>query len=408
MSKLLLHTPEGVRDIYGNELYMKRKTEGTILKTFQSFGFHEIETPSFEYFSVFGNQVGTIPSRELYKFFDKEGNTLALRPDFTPSMARCAAKYYMDEDLPIRFCYAGKAFTNTSSLQGKLNEETQAGVELMNDASAYADAEMIHMMITSLLEVGLKDFYVSVGQIDYFRGICENEGMSEELIETVREFISLKNFFGLSDYLKDCNVSEDIQKQLVNIQDLFGDIEVVEKALETAENACSAKALRRLKEIYDFLRMYGVQDYVIFDLGMVSKINYYTGVLFKAYTYGVGEAVAKGGRYDGLLSQFGKDASAIGFSIIIDDLLSAMDSQKLTEKKPQDELCFVYDEPMTEKMIRLKEDLRKKGIASHFLSSAFLDRYDDFKTDYRKVCRFKEDDIIDIESGKKISIESIN
>ena len=118
--KDLLHTPEGVRDSYGAENTRKQETISSIARRMELYGYQTLETPSFEFFDVFSSRIGTTPSRELYKFFDKEGNTLVLRPDFTPSVARCAAKYYMEESSPIRFRYAGSVFCNLSSLQGKL------------------------------------------------------------------------------------------------------------------------------------------------------------------------------------------------------------------------------------------------------------------------------------------------
>ena len=117
MNQKLLHTPEGVRDIYGEEYARKLKVEELIHEKLRSFGYQDIQTPTFEFFDVFSKEVGTTASKELYKFFDKEGNTLVLRPDFTPSMARCAAKYFMEEDIPIRFSYSGNTFTNLSFLQ---------------------------------------------------------------------------------------------------------------------------------------------------------------------------------------------------------------------------------------------------------------------------------------------------
>ena len=119
MKRNMIHTPEGVRDIYGNELERKFSCKEQIHSVLQSYGFHDIQTPTFEFFDIFSNEVGTTPSKELYKFFDKEGNTLVLRPDFTPSIARCAAKYFMEDATPIRLCYEGSAFTNGSELQGK-------------------------------------------------------------------------------------------------------------------------------------------------------------------------------------------------------------------------------------------------------------------------------------------------
>ena len=103
MNKKLVHTPEGVRDIYGEEYAKKLRIESLIMENIRSYGYEDIQTPTFEFFDVFSKEVGTTPSRELYKFFDKEGNTLVLRPDFTPSIARCAAKYFPETDVPVRF-----------------------------------------------------------------------------------------------------------------------------------------------------------------------------------------------------------------------------------------------------------------------------------------------------------------
>ena len=138
-------------------------------KIFHAYGYQSIETPTFEFFDVFGKQVGTTPSRELYKFFDREGNTLVLRPDFTPSIARAASMYYHQEDMPIRLCYSGNTFVNRSSYQGRLKESTQMGVELLGDASVDGDGEIIAMTVELLKAAGLKEFQISIGQVDFFQ-----------------------------------------------------------------------------------------------------------------------------------------------------------------------------------------------------------------------------------------------
>lgn len=129
MSQRLLHTPEGVRDLYGTEYARKQQVELRLKESLRLWGYRDIQTPTFEFFDIFSREIGTTPSKELYKFFDKEGNTLVLRPDFTPSIARCAAKYFCEEQAPLRFSYLGNSFTNTSNLQGKLKEVTQMGAE---------------------------------------------------------------------------------------------------------------------------------------------------------------------------------------------------------------------------------------------------------------------------------------
>ena len=129
MKRQLLHTPEGVRDIYNDECEKKLILQDELLKVQQQYGYHPIQTPTFEFFDTFGREIGTTPSKDLYKFFDREGNTLVLRPDITPSIARCAAMYFGEEKMPIRLCYMGNTFLNNSSYQGRLKESTQLGAE---------------------------------------------------------------------------------------------------------------------------------------------------------------------------------------------------------------------------------------------------------------------------------------
>ena len=234
MGKRLVHTPEGVRDIYGKECSNKQNIQRLFREKLHSFGYQPIQTPTFEFFDVFSREIGTTPSKELYKFFDKEGNTLVLRPDFTPSIARCAAKYFMDETIPLRFCYAGNNFINTNNLQGKLKETTQMGAELIGDDSPEADAEMIAMLVEALLNSGLKKFQVSIGQIDYFKGLCAKANLDEETELALREFISNKNEFGAQELLLNKNISDDSIKALLSVSSLFGSEEILEKAMEYA------------------------------------------------------------------------------------------------------------------------------------------------------------------------------
>lgn len=325
----LLHTPEGLWDHYGADCAQYETVTRMIKETMHRYGYEDIKTPTFEFFDVFSREIGTTPSRELYKFFDKEGNTLVLRPDFTPSVARCAAKYFMDDTRPLRFCYEGSAFTNTSNLQGKLKESTQMGAECINDASVQADAEQLALLIEALLGVGLDKFQITVGNVEYFRGICEAAGLDEETENELREYVSGKNYFAAENLLKKQGIEAKLAEQFLQITNFAGDDEDLERMMETAPNERAKAAIGRLVEVYRLLKLYGYEQYISFDLSMLSKYRYYTGILFKAYTYGVGDQVASGGRYDTLLSQFGKEAPAIGFMFQIDTLIEAMRSQNV-------------------------------------------------------------------------------
>lgn len=361
MGTKLLHTPEGVRDIYGAELHKKIEVQNILLHAFESFGFKNIQTPTFEFFDVFSKEIGTTKSNELYKFFDKEGNTLVLRPDFTPSIARCAAKYYMEEDIPVRFSYVGNTFTNTSNLQGKLKEVTQTGVELIGADTKSGDAELIHLAVKALRDSGLKEFQISIGEIEFFKGLCEEAGLSGELESQVRDLISDKNYFGIEELMLSSGIDREKADAFLKVTELFGSFECLEEAKKLVRNERSKKAVKRLEALYQTLCFFGDDKFISFDLGMVSKYNYYTGIIFKAYTYGVGDTILKGGRYDNLLSYYGKDASAVGFMILVDDLMVALRSQKLEPVQPAYISYLLYDEAVSAQAMKLADAMRGKG-----------------------------------------------
>mgnify|MGYP002619897235 FL=1 len=357
----LLHTPEGVRDIYNVECGKKLALENRLKKTLHLFGYHDIQTPTFEYFDVFRKEIGTIPSKDLYKFFDKEGNTLVLRPDITPSIARVAATLFGEEDLPIRLCYTGNTFINHSNNQGRLREVTQMGAELIGDDSVEADAEMLAMVIESMLAIGLKEFQLSVGHLGFFQSLIEDAALDEEAQERVVELINNRNYFGVEEYLESIMVKRSSKEAFAALGNLVGGVEVLAKAKNIAPNSSGIMAVKRLEKIYDILALYGVEKFVTFDLSMTGNYGYYTGIIFRGYTFGTGDAVVKGGRYDHLLEKFGKTSASIGFAIVIDELMNALIRQKIRIVYTRKNAIILYDESRARDAIRLAKDFRAKA-----------------------------------------------
>ena len=175
-----LHTPEGVRDIYSKECEIKLALQKKLSKVLHLYGYQDIQTPTLEYYEVFRKEIGSTSTQELYKLFDREGNILALRPDITPSVARAAATLFENEEKPVRLCYAGNTFINHSSYQGRLKENTQLGAELIGLDSVEADAELIAMVADGLKQVGLKEFQISLGHVDFVKSLMEAAGLGEE------------------------------------------------------------------------------------------------------------------------------------------------------------------------------------------------------------------------------------
>ncbi len=362
MNEKLLHTPEGVRDIYNTECASKLTLQNKLHKVLGCYGFQDIQTPSFEFFDIFNQERGTVPSRDMYKFFDREGNTLVLRPDITPSIARCAAKYYKEELLPIRLCYVGNTFINNTSYQGKLKEVTQLGAELINDDSVDADAEMLALTIECLLKSGLTEFQVEIGNADLFLALMEETGLQEEEIDNLRLLIEKKNLFGVEDIIRKTEMSNELKDMLLKLPELFGTLEILTHAKELTNNSRTISAIERLEKLFEILTEYGYEKYISFDLGMLSKYNYYTGIIFKAYTYGTGDAVATGGRYDNLVGQFGKEAPAIGLAIVIDQLMLALSRQKLLQEPEATDTMILYTTDYRSQAIALANHFRNTGI----------------------------------------------
>lgn len=362
MKEKLLHTPEGVRDIYNSECKKKMALEKKLHQVLALYGYQDIETPAFEFFDVFNSDTGTVSSREMFKFFDRNNNTLVLRPDMTPSIARSVAKYYSDCAFSLRLSYMGNTFLNNRSYQGKLAEKTELGAEHINDDSPEADAEAIVMMIDCFLEAGLKDFRVDIGQSEFYRGIMDALDVSNEVKMQIHEYIENKNSLGMELLLSDLSMKECYRNILLEYNELYGDVSMLEQAKKLTINPRCQAAIERLEQVYEVVCHYGYERYISFDLGMVNHFDYYTGIIFRGYTYGTGDAIGKGGRYDNLLMQFGKDAPAIGFTILVDDLLSALDRQSISISiKEFDYSVLLYTRKDMASAIGFAMDLRNSG-----------------------------------------------
>lgn len=355
-----LHTPEGVRDIYNTECKKKLAIQKRLLDVLHLYGYQDIQTPTFEYFDVFRKEIGTISSRELYKFFDRDGNTLVLRPDITPSIARAAATLFETEEFPIRLCYVGNTFINHSSYQGRLKENTQLGAELIGVDSIEADAEMLAMLVDGLKKVGLKEFQVNIGHVDFIQSLLDATALEEEEKTEIHHLITNRNYFGVEEILDNKNVDAEVKEAFAVLPELIGDIDILDKALDIVPNINAQLAISHLQQMYKLLALYGVEDHITFDLSMSGSYGYYTGIIFRAYTYGTGDAIVRGGRYDHLLEKFGKNTPSIGFAIILDEVMSALSRQKIQVEIRHTNL-IVYTDATQKWAVSLAKNFRSKG-----------------------------------------------
>ena len=385
--KRLLHTPEGVRDIYNKECAKKIAVQEKLHQIFRLYGYQDIQTPTFEYSDVFREEIGTIPSKELYKFFDREGNILTLRPDITPSVARAASTLFEDETMPVRLCYTGNVFINHFSYRGRLKENTQIGAELLGRDSIEADVEMIAMTVDGLKRTGLEEFQVSVGHVDFLRSLLEETGFEEEQRKRLLDLIHNQNYFGVDELMDELSVKGSVREDFHVLSELQGGVEILDRAVEIAPSINARLAVDHLREMYEMLKLYGVEKYITFDLSMMGNYDYYTGIIFRAFTYGTGDAVVRGGRYDHLMEKFGKQTPSIGFAIMIDELMNALNRQKIPVKYVHSTM-LVYTEESREKAIRIANEFRQKGKSVMILkrdASDTIDQYIEYGRRYQVI-----------------------
>lgn len=363
MKKDLLHTPEGVRDIYNGECVRKSVIQNRLHDVCLHYGYNDIQTPTIEFFDVFNKERGSVPSNEMFKLFDRYGNTLVLRPDMTPSIARTAAKYFSENILPVKLCYSGNTFINVSKYyQGKLKENTVIGAELIGDESIDADFEIISMVIDCMKNAGLTEFQVEIGNVSFFRGLLNEAGISGDDEENLVSLIQEKNYFGVEELLASLNIDRHISDVLLALPQLFGSVEVLDKARKMTDNSECLAAIDRLYSLYKLCSITGADKYISFDLGELSNHRYYTGIVFHAYTFGTGEPVIGGGRYDKLMGQFGVDKAAIGFSITLDSLMAAINRQNIDIPADISGSLLVYNRENLSVAVGLADRLRKMDI----------------------------------------------
>lgn len=321
--------PPGVADLFFEPAERKLALEGALRDLFARWGFRPVIPPTFEYADTLAAEVGMRMAEEMYRFFDRDGRALALRPDLTIPTARIAGVKLYDQPLPLRFFYVGNVFRYEEPRAGQQREFTQAGVELIGAPGPAADAEVIALLVDALRQAGLEDFRVTLGQIAFVRGALEGFSLSDGDLAQLHAAIDRKSEEGLAAVLSRLEGDPRAARALSALSSLVGGEEVLAEAEAFAWNEGMRGALAHLREVWRRLEQFGVASHVVIDLGQVRGMAYYTGVLFEAFAPGIGFPIASGGRYDRLIARFGADLPAVGCAIVVDRLLAAQDHQRV-------------------------------------------------------------------------------
>lgn len=325
------YTPEGTQDVLPRQCTNKMKTEAAISDVFESYGYMVAETPVMQFYDAFNTHSGKIPQETMFKFFDAQGRILVLRPDITTCLARMVACKLDDGCYPKRLYYCGKVFRYLDSHTSGEREFCQAGIELFGVKSDLADSEVICCAIEALLAAGLERFQIEIGQVDFYKAIVADSGLSEEDAESLRVLMDKKDALAIHEFLKGRHVAPKLSALLEELPTLFGGPEVLDRLDTSLLNTQAKEAIRNLKAVYTILSDYGYEDYISIDLSLVQGINRYTGIIFKGITHGIGYSICAGGRYDGLTGEFGTAMPAVGMAIGTDRLLTVLSRQDVLE-----------------------------------------------------------------------------
>ncbi len=319
----LFQLPRGVKVLPPRGAQRREWVRRTLLETFQSWGFQKVVTPTFEYLDILLKGLEEGLEDRVYKLVEREtGRLIALRPDFTPQVARIAATVMKDYPRPLRLCYSGGVFRYMPHRGEEEKELHQVGVELIGLDAPEADAEMIAMAARALENLGLTGYTISVGHMGFMAGILK--ALPPHLVPSLRKALAEKN---RTETRKICEKAGHPWKEIIMaLPTLYGDISVVERARQLLSGEEELiNHLDYLKTLHTMVDTYGLAHRMVIDLSEIRGFQYHTGMVFEIFTQDMGKSLGGGGRYDRLLEKFGRGEPATGFGINVDTVLKALE-----------------------------------------------------------------------------------
>lgn len=358
--------PEGSRDLIFTECRRKKIIINGLEKTFESFGYDEVITPTVEYYKTFSIDDKCMDEEKIYKFFESSGRILALRPDMTLPIARVVSTKMKEVETPIRLRYTSNIFRVNRKFGGKKNEYTDLGVELIGVPELDGDIEALIMALEGFKKLNISNFKLEIGNIKFFNEIFNKSKIKEDEKEKLAELIEEKSLIELEKFLNSLEIEESKRKFLKRLPWLFGNEDILNNDIEFKDDKDVMDAIIYLKKINKILKELGYEENITFDLGMVPGVNYYTGIIFKGYIDGARAPVLSGGRYDNLIKSFGRDLPAVGFSIDVDLILENINFNN--EEKIKEYIIY-YGKNKLVQAIKESRAIRDKGIRVKLLAS---------------------------------------
>ena len=314
-------TPSGTRDVLPDEMRELRAVTDRVQRVFDQAGYGEIATPALEYESTL-SRTDMSATRPAYRVFDEQGNVLVLRSDMTIPIARVVATRYAHAEPPLRFCYFAHAYRGVRPQRGQSREFMQAGIELIGAPGPAGTAEVLAVLCAALDAAGLETYRIGLGDASLYPRLLETLGVAPERRELIIAELARGNFVGVEHQIEQLELSDAHAALLLAVPRTRGGPEVLEALDDSLRDAQAG-----LRELHGLLSA-DVADRIIFDLGLVRSIGYYTGAVFQVYDPAYGVPLGGGGRYDELLGAFGRSLPAVGFALNVERLHIALTGEE--------------------------------------------------------------------------------
>jgi ATP phosphoribosyltransferase regulatory subunit len=308
--------PPGTRDILPAEMRELRRLQGALSSVFERYGYGEVATPTIEYDEVLarGDERG---APVAYRFFDADGELLALRTDMTVPIARLVATRLASEEPPFRLSYFANAYRAVRPQRGQMREFTQAGVELVGPEAPDGTAEVVEVLSAALDAAGLTRAVIGLGDADLYRQLLAELDVPSERRDVILELLAVHDLVGLEREVDALRLDAGERETLLRLPNLRGGAEVLDEARELG-GAAVERATQRLAATYAALSDRGVGGRISLDLGLLRDLGYYTGAILEVYDPAVGHILGGGGRYDELVGRFGRPLPAAGFALYLE------------------------------------------------------------------------------------------
>jgi len=357
-----------MRDFLPKDAEKIRYVEKIARELAHLYGYEEVITPVVEHYNLLAAKSGEEIRERMYAFTDMGGRRVALRPEFTASIARLIATKMRNAPKPLKLFCTGSLYRYDEPQYGRFREFWQANYELLGSSEPEADMEILTLTNDLIRRLGLRRYWFKIGHMGILRGILNQEGVAEGQQNLIMQLLDKKRWDEALTFARKSNVSQNCVAILKKILETKGkNVSQVLKAAKriVADYDDAVAAVENLREILELTGESNVKFETLVEAGFARGLEYYTGMIFELYVPEIEIALGGGGRYDKLIELFsGEPTPAVGVAPGIDRLVLAMDEQKVSLKISEESRVMIIpvDEELRTKAVELSLTLRKAKI----------------------------------------------